>query len=225
MQGSGPATTPGASEQTAGDFAGLPAARSARDRTGIWKAVAGMAVALALAGAIVSLDISRELIHRTHYMGHRIALLRKDVSRLEGELALNRARLAQARKQFSEQGRILRVLIAPDVASFTMAGSPPASKASAILSVSHEMSGAVLIARGLEKPASGQSYQAWWVSKGAPSAKAAEFSPLANGTATVYLGAPPQNAHKVECVVAVGNAGEDSASVTGHAVLKARLAR
>ncbi len=221
--GSGLASTAAEPERAAGKTGGAPGA-GGRHSARLWKAIAGMAAALALASAIVSFDVSRQLIQRAHSMSRRIAALRKDLAGREHEAEMDRARLTEVRKKLSERGLILRVLVAPDVVSLKLVPSAPATKAAATLRVSREMSGAVLNATGLEKLAPREAYQAWWVSKGA-STKVAEFRPQADGSATVYLDPPSRNLQGLECVVVRGNSGGNSAKVTGRVLLRVRLSR
>jgi len=202
---------------------GAPSA-GGRGSARLWKAIAGMAAALALASAIVSFDVSRQLIQRAHATSRRIAALRKELARREHEAESARARLAEVRKKLSERGLILRVLVAPDLVSLKMVPSTRATKAAATLSISRQMAGAVLNATGLEKLPAGQAYQAWWVSKGA-STKVAEFHPQADGSATVYLEPPPQKAQDLQCFVARGRLGQDSSRVTGQVLLQVRLSK
>lgn len=195
------------------------------NRAGLWKAIAGMAVAIALASAIVSIDISRQLIHRTQCMGHRIAVLRQKIAKLEHEADVSRVRLTVVRKQLSHRGLILRVLVAPDVVSVKLAKAVPDATMAATLSLSRKMSGAVLNATGLEKLAPGQAYQTWWISKNASAIRVAEFVPQADGSATVYLDPPPRMAEGLQCVVTRGSSGQDPTQVMGSILLRARLSR
>ena len=62
------------------------------------------------------------------------------------------------------------------------------------------MGGAVLSARGLASPPEGQVYDAWWMLKDAPPAKAAEFRGV-DGSASEYLDPPPQGSMPVSLAI------------------------
>jgi hypothetical protein len=169
-------------------------------RFGLWRAVAGMAVALALAASIVTVDLSHELAERIGHYRSRIASLNRSVDTLRREKSADEKRLAAARAEIKERellesrDRIKAISLAPDRKSIKLVAPSAADGVSAMVTISAKMGGGVLNARGLAAPAEGQVYDAWWMLKDAPPAKAAEFRSAADGSASEYLDPPPQGA-------------------------------
>jgi hypothetical protein len=169
-------------------------------RSGLWRAVAGMAVALALAASIVTVDLSHELAERIGHYRSRIASLNRSVDTLRREKVADEKRLADAREEIKERelmasrDRMKAISLAPDRRSIKLVAPTAADAASATVILSAKMGGGVLNARGLAAPSEGQVYDAWWMLKDAPPAKAAEFRSAADGSASEYLDPPPQGA-------------------------------
>ncbi len=167
-------------------------------RSGLWRAIAGMAAALAVAAGIITIDLSHELVSRiTHYRS-RIATLNRRVDTLKQKAQVDEQRLADAREEIKERklmemkDRIKAILIAPDRRTIKLAAPNAENLASATVTISAKMGGAVLNARGLPSPPDGQVYDAWWMLKDAPPAKAAEFRSGIDGSVNDYLDPPPQ---------------------------------
>jgi len=167
-------------------------------RSGLWRAVAGMLAALSLAAVIVAIEMSHELISRVTHYRTRIATLNRRVDTLKEKARADEARLANAREEIKERklmaskDRVKAILIAPDRRTIKLAAPDPNGLASATVTISAKMGGAVLNARGLPSPPEGQVYDAWWMLKDAPPAKAAEFRSMIDGSASEYLDPPPQ---------------------------------
>jgi hypothetical protein len=176
-------------------------------RPGLWRAVAGMAVALAVACAIVAFEISHELIHRTTTYRSRISTLNRRMKHLKEEAATSKERLATARKEIAARDRLNAILSAPDVKAIKLAPPNSADVAAGIVKISVKASGAVLTASGLPAPIGSQVYDAWWMFKSAPPAKAAEFRSAIDGTAMVYLDLPPQGSNASDFAVTLEPSG------------------
>src|SRR5690242_13629067 len=176
------------------DLSGNRSGAARMSRPGLWRAVAGMAAALALACAIVAFEISHELIHRTSTYRSRISTLNRRVKHLKEEAASSKERLATARKEIAARDRLNAILSAPDLRAIKLAPATSADPAAGIVKLSLKAGGAVLTASGLPAPNGSEVYDAWWMVKGAPPAKAGEFRSSADGTAMVYLDLPPQGA-------------------------------
>ena len=162
-----------------------------------------MAVALAIAAAIIAVDLSHELMSRISGYRSRIATLTQRVDKLKHEAAVDRERLAMVRAELKERklmhsrDRMKAILIAPDRKTFKSSAAK-ADQASATVTVSKTMNGGVLNARGLLPPPEGQVYDAWWTFTNAPPAKAAEFRSADDGTVNGYLDPPPPQALPAE---------------------------
>jgi len=171
---------------------------SDRPRSGLWRAVAGMAIALAIAAAIITIDLSHELVERMAHYHSRIASLNRRVDTLRREAKADEKRLADAREEIKERklmesrDRINAITLAPDRKTLKLASPIAADSAGATVIISAKMNGGVLTAHGLPAPPDGQVYDAWWMLKDAPPAKAAEFRSAGDGSASEYLDPPPQ---------------------------------
>jgi hypothetical protein len=196
-------------EQTHSDAVGATAAEpspqpSERRRSGLWRAVAGMAVALAIAATIITIDLSNELVHRVSNYRSRIASLNKKMDRLKRQAVTDEKRLADAREEIKERklmqsrDRMKAILIAPDRKTIKLAAPNPGEPATATVTISEKMGGAVLSAHGLPPPPEGQVYDGWWMLKNAPPAKAAEFRSGIDGSMSEYLDPPPQGSTPVQ---------------------------
>ena len=185
-------------DKTAVGSAALPEQTNETRRSGLWRAVAGMLAALALAAVIVAIEMSHELISRVTHYRTRIATLNRRVDTLKEKARADEQRLADAREEIKERklmaskDRIKAILIAPDRKTIKLAPADANGLASATATISAKMGGAVLNARGLPSPPEGQVYDAWWMLRDGPPAKAAEFRSMIDGSASEYLDPPPE---------------------------------
>jgi hypothetical protein len=200
-------------DQTHPDKAAIGAAEepvpqpSETRRSGLWRAVAGMAVALAIAAAIVAVDLSHELVHRISTYRSRIANLNEKVDRLKLKAIEDEKRLADARAEIKQRklmesrDRMKAILLARDRRLLKLTAPNPRDPMAATVTISERMNGAVLSATGLPSPSEGQVYDAWWMFQDAPAAKAAEFRSGADASATEYLDPPPQGSAPVSLAI------------------------
>jgi len=62
-----------------------------------------MAVALAIAASIITIDLSHELVHKVSNYRSRIASLNKKMDRLKRQAVTDEKRLADAREEIKER--------------------------------------------------------------------------------------------------------------------------
>jgi hypothetical protein len=197
-------------------------------RFGIWRAVAGMAVALAIAAGIVAIDISHDLVDRVANYRSRVASLNQKVDRLKRQAVVDEKRLAAAREEIRERklmesrDRMKAILIAPDRRTIKLT-APNQEPAVATVTISEKMGGAVLSARGLASPPDGQVYDAWWLLKNGPPAKAAEFRNGIDGSVTEFLDPPPQGSAPVSLSITM-EPSEGGIAPTGPEKLLGKVA-
>ena len=195
-------------------------------RSGLWRALAGMAAALAVAAVIITIDLSKELVERMAHYHSRIATLSRRVDSLKQKAQVDEERLADAREEIKERklmeskDRIKAILLAPDHRTFKLAAPNGADLAA--VTISTKMGGAVLNAHGLAAPPNGQVYDAWWMLKDGPPAKAAEFRSAADGSASQYLDPPPQGPPPASLSVTL-EPSEGGISPTGAVILQAKV--
>lgn len=159
-------------------------------RISFWRAVAGMAVAIALGCAAVAIETAFDLSSRSASFHRRLELLGSRISRLRTQAADAERRLAAMRGERTTRANVDRVLSATDVVILRL--TPGAgSNARGLLAISRQAGGAIIEIAGLPA-AVGQTCAIWWlVAHGAP-AKAAEFNPNADGRMSLAIELPPR---------------------------------
>ncbi len=198
-------------------------------RSGLWRAVAGMAVALAIAAGIVAVDLSHEMVHRVSNYRSKIASLNKRVDRLKQKAVEDEKRLADARAEIKERklmesrDRMKAILLAPDRKLMKLLPPSRGENTAAMVTISAKMGGGVLTAHLLPAPPEGQVYDAWWMLKDAPPSKAAEFRSGADGSASEYLDPPPQGSVPLELTVTL-EPSEGGIAPSGPVKLQGKVA-
>jgi len=172
-----------------GEPAPGPMPRRRRDPAALWRAIAGMAIALALASAIVMLEFASRAMRHADRMHRRAAALSERVTHLESELAAERTQVAAARRNLAAAQSLLRLLRAPDATMVALApvSPPPSLIASsrmarggagnladggaragaprlpaAMLVLAPREGRAVLMVAGLVPPGEDASFALWW---------------------------------------------------------------
>jgi hypothetical protein len=169
-----------------------------RDPAALWRAVAGMALSVALACLIVMLEFTGQAAHRAARMHRRADSLLSRVYRLDAERVADRVRIAAARHELADAEALRVLLRAPDVSMLLLSppaaaghSAAPAQRPVAMLALGLGEHRAVLMVTGLKPPAAEATFVLWWsVSQGAP-IRAAEFRTAADGSALVTAALPP----------------------------------
>ncbi len=163
------------------------ATRIKRDAAALWRALAGMAISLALACLIVMLEFTGQAAHQADRMHRHAEALLSRVLRLESQVATARARIATAHRELAA-GQALRALLrAPDLKRVPLTGAGRALLAFSVTSRS-----AVLQVDGLAPPPTmDKAFVLWWTFAQGPPVKAAEFRTAADGSALVTAALPP----------------------------------
>ena len=222
------------------------AAPRRRDAAALWRALAGMAISLALACLIVMLEFTGQAAYRADRMHRHAEALRSRVSRLETEVASERAGIATVQRELVAAEELRAILRAPDAgmlllapparpgatAARSAAVAPGAADASgagasrrpqAMLSLAPREGRAVLIVAGLKPPANDTLFVLWWrASHGAP-VRAAEFRTAADGSALVAA-AVPAGLDVTAAIVTVEHAAQGDAAKAGAAATGAPAA-
>lgn len=161
-----------------------------RDAAALWRALAGMAISLALGCFVVMLEFTSQAAHRADRMHRHAEALRSRVSRLETEIAAERARIATAHRELASADTLREILGAPDLRRVPLMPSG-AGKERALLAFSVSRRSAVLQVDGLAPPATqDKTFVLWWsASHGAP-VRAAEFRTASDGSALVTVALP-----------------------------------
>jgi len=158
-------------------------------RVGLWQALAGVSIALAVASLIVTAELSRALAHRTNYVNRRVASLNAVVRSLRSQNATAQKKLGSEREHASVGEVFEKILFAPDLRTIKLiapnekeekekAGiqSDGAHGASGRLAMSESAGGAMLEASGLKPSENFKVYRIWWMPKRGAPVWAADFS-------------------------------------------------
>lgn len=175
----------------------------------MWRAIAGMAAALAVGALIVSAEFSATLVHRTSHLNHRIATLNRSVHQLKRRLTFEEKKKLSAEQTAKADEILKRVLAAHDVQTIKLTKphdrhlrpvAPQADGvvAAAMLATSASADAAVLQVGGLPALQEHRSYAIWWVSRRGHRTFAGEFEVDRDGKATVPLATAPRSLAGVE---------------------------
>jgi hypothetical protein len=179
-------------------------------RVSFWRAIAGMAFAVAIACAIIAVESSFELFRRSDHYNHRLTYLASRVRQMRGEVASADRELASMRVEVAARDDMARVLAAPDAQLIKLAPPDRASSANGLIAISKKLDHAVLQVTGLPQPPHGAGYHLWLiVEKGEP-LDAAQFQIDSQGGAIVAAQLPPREASVAASEVTVEPASGSS---------------
>jgi Anti-sigma-K factor rskA len=194
-----------------------------RDPAGLWRAVAGMAISVALACLIVTLEFTSQATHRADRMHRRAQALFSRASRLQAEVAAERARIAAAHRELAAAEALRALLRAPDASMLLL--SPPAAGGhgavaaqgpEATLALGLREHRAVLMVTGLKASANGTVFVLWWSAPHGAPIRAAEFRTAGDGSALVTA-ALPAGLSVAAAMVTAERAARSSAAKAGKA--------
>lgn len=194
-----------------------------RSRAMIWRAVAGMAVAVALGCAVVLVEFSSELARRTDHFQNRIKSLRNSLLKTDRESKNIKRELASEDKQVSLDAGLRSILLAADFRAIKL--SPAAdhrSGANGVVLLSRAQNKAILAANGLEPTDAADVYRLWWVGARGARIKGAEFTLSKGGAITVSASSPPGDLRSIEAVLTIGPRDFDPHKPSGVVALRGR---
>jgi len=173
-------------------------------RVGLWQALAGMSLAIAIASAIVTADLSKALTHQTNYVNRRAAAFNSLVRSLRNQNASAQKKLGSEREHASVGEVFEKILFAPDLRTIKLtapnekedrakagAQSDGIRDPSGRLAMSESAGGAMLEASGLKPSENFKVYRIWWIPKRGAPVWAADFLVGDDGLATVPVDLPP----------------------------------
>ncbi len=205
----------------------------------LWRALAGMALSLALACVIVAIEFSTQATYRANRIQRRLGTLSLRVRRLKAEVVAGRARLAAARREVGASEALRTVLLAPDLRTIRLvpsrgAGAKQAAAAlntapsrapadadgpGALLAFSPKQHRAVLQAAGIGASPHDRVFVLWWRAAHGTVLRAGEFRTAANGSALVALPLP-DGFVPAAAMVTAESAGADGSTPQGKALLR-----
>lgn len=177
-----------------------------RDAVALWRALAGMAISLALACLIVMLEFTGLAAHRADRMHRRSNAMLSRVARLENQMAAAHAQIAAAHRDLAAAESLRALLRAPDAGMLLLvppAASPAArggrtqaaaaerARPEATLALGPREHRAVLLVSGLKAPANDTLFVLWWSAAHRAPVRAAEFHTAPDGSALLTAALPP----------------------------------
>jgi hypothetical protein len=160
------------------------------ERVGLWRALAGMAMAMMLGAAFVTVEFAVALAHRTHLMNRRIDRLSADLRQLRHVQSNTWNKLGVARVEASEGELFGKILFAPDLKTTKLGGTTESPQASGILAVSPDAGAAMLGVSGLRPLDEGKVYRIWFYPRRGVARWVDDFVVNDEGEATVAVDFP-----------------------------------
>jgi hypothetical protein len=192
-------------------------------RVSFWRAVAGMALAIALGCAVVVIETASELSSSSSRYHRRLSLLGSRVSRMQTEIANAEQQLSAMRAEQAARTSMNRILSAPDAMLLRLGSNPHAATPHGLVAVSKKAGNAMLEVVGLPSAADG-AYVMWWLpSQGRP-VKAVQFQPGADQRVSVIAEMPPRGA-RIAGVIITREAGKSTDKPVGVVMLEGELPR
>ena len=176
-----------------------------RDAAALWRALAGMALSLALACLIVMLEFTGLAAHRADRMHRRSNALLSRVAQLENQMAAAHAQIATAHRDLAAAESLRALLRAPDAGMLLLVPPAPAARGGrtqaaaaaerarpeATLALGPGEHRAVLLVSGLKAPSNDTLFVLWWSAAHRAPVRAAEFHTAPDGSALLTAALPP----------------------------------
>jgi hypothetical protein len=171
-------------------------------RVALWRALTGMAIALALASAMVALEMSSELLQRSSYYRHRLLRLTGHIHEMRGQIDTADRQIADMRDEVAARQDLPLILAASDVRLFPL-NPPTGGEGKGFVAMSRKVGNAVIEVTDLPQLKMEQNYTLWWTfTRRAPS-RAVDFRVAADGHATAAAKMPSPGGEVTAALVTV----------------------
>ncbi|MGO9267621.1 MAG: hypothetical protein ACLQBA_22515 [Candidatus Binataceae bacterium] len=197
--------------------------RSRFRRRGFWSAVAGMAVAIAIACAVVAMEMAGEFDARASHFRHRADQLQARLGRIEQRLTMADHEVTEMRRQAEVRERFNRILAAPDGQLVRLEAPDRRGLIHGALAFSPRLAQAVLEVTGLPQGDGQQRFALRWIRRqGAPSL-AAEFAARDPGQPDVVVEVAPPPPEVTAMVVDPASPAASSGKAVASPLLRGEL--
>ena len=207
-------------------------------RVKLWQAITGMAVAIAIASFIVTLELSAALQRRTNYVNRRVAALNAVVRTLRRQKAAEQRKLGSVRERASVGEVFEKILFAPDLRAIkltvpvekdrarekSVVQSSGADLPAGRLAMSESADAAMLEANGLKPTGTFDVYRIWWMPRHGAPIWAADFLVGDDGLAMVPVDLPPGREKGMSLAITLENESY-SEEPNGPITLRGELAQ
>jgi Anti-sigma-K factor rskA len=171
-------------------------------RVGLWRALTGMAIALALASAMVALEMSSELLQRSSYYHHRLLRLTGHIHEMRGQIDTADRQIADMRDEVAARQDLPLILAASDVRLFRL-NPPTGGDGKGFVAMSRKVGNAVIEVSDLPHLNVEQNYTLWWVFTRRAPFRAVDFRLAADGHATAAAKLPSPEGEVTAALVTV----------------------
>lgn len=192
-------------------------------RVAFWRAVAGMALAIAIACAAVAAEFSSELLARTRHYHNRLRQLSSNIIEMRGRIAIADRKIAGMRTAVEVDDNLRRILAEPDARLIRLAAPGRAAQPAGVIAFSPGLRRAAIEIAGLPAPPGDRVYDLWWICGKRGPLKAARLDTAAGGKAVLVIALPPDG----EAIDSASVIADPSAAVVkpaGDTILKGVVA-
>jgi hypothetical protein len=192
-------------------------------RVGFWRAVAGMAVAVAIGCAAVAAEYSTALIGRTRNYHFRLHQLAANITTMRGEIASADREIAGMRTAAQLNDGLKKIIAEPDSRLIRLEAPGHAARPSGVIAFSAALRRAALAIDGLPALPNGGAYGLWWLGGKHALLKAAQIRPDSTDKAAIMI-ALPAGSETIEGAVIAADSIGSTARTWEEPVLKGMIA-
>ena len=188
-------------------------------RVAFWRAVAGMAFALAIACAVVAAEFSSALIERTHHYRNRLHQLSSNLIAMRGEIASADREIAGMRSAVEVDDAWKRIIAEPDARLIRLTAPRRVTAAGGVIAFSPGLRRAAIEISGVPVLPRGRAYVLWWLCGKRGPVRAARLSLGAADKAALMI-ALPGSGESIEGAIITTDSPSSIAKLSGDAVLQ-----
>jgi len=192
-------------------------------RVTFWRAITGMALAIALACAAVTAEFSTTLSERTRHFRHRIGQLSSNLATMRGKIATDDREIAEMRNAVEIDDELRRILAAPDARLIRLEPSARASQAAGVIAFSAALRRAAIELAGLPSYAPDVALNLWWMGEKRAPVLAVRLHPTRAGKAALMLELPAAD-QSIHGAMITADSAAPTAQPNGAIVLKGGVA-
>ena len=192
-------------------------------RVALWRAVAGMAFALAIGCAMIAAEFSSALIERSRHYHDRLRQLSSNISTMRGKIAQADREIADMRTAAEVDDSLRRILAEPDSRIIRLEAPGRAGRPNGVIAFSPGLRRAAIEIGGLPMTPGGSAYTIWWECGRRGLLEAARIGVGVTDKAALVI-AIPSASGIIEGAMVTSGSATASARPAGDVVLKGVLA-
>jgi len=193
-------------------------------RVAFWRAVAGMAFAVAIACAMVAAEFSSTLLARTRHYHNRLHQLSSNLTAMRGEIASADREIADMRNAAEVRDGLTRIIAAADARLIRLAAPVRASAPIGVIAFSPGLRRAAVEITGLPVISGGRVYTLWWTCGKRRTFKAARIVLLGATDKAALLMTLPPIGETIEGAMVTTDSQPSIAKPSGEIVLRGAVA-